>query len=420
MGSFDGAYRGGYCHDGTQLPRQYASSDVELDALLGGPGKYGKLTMREDRADLFEQFLAPKGVNIEYVPVAKSYGIAIPLEGRFNIAGSSNVGTVMAHSYIALDMRDVGKFVSKIGDFVDAQRQFMKNDAGIELQQYMDEQGLIPLPFKFIGVFAKGDPGIMGVRKANKAAYKQLNFPYPLVPEDIGDAAIIYINEDAYQMIKGDVIQSGATAGDIFDRGIAEEYAHLFRDSFSRIAKKVLAERAILREEKATKQDLISVYGRLVDKAVKPSEKARYQKVIKALEHDIATIERYRKNAKEQAPESSLETLVAEPGEGESSSGSGHYQGNFAEGVYLVESGEGSQETGEASLMPGKPFGKSGESSISSTYLGQSGESSGQEGASGQGGSASDGGGSASGDGGASGSEGGSGDGGSGGATGGE
>lgn len=121
---------------------------------------------------------------------------------------------------------------------------------------------------------------------------------------------ILYRGNESYDALARTAEFSRVSLEDIIKVGLGEEAMHIARSSFDNVG---TAQR-LIDEERATKAELLEFYESLAKGAEsKPELKALYGKIIRHLEHDIATTEqRYRHFAEQQHGSHSLAQLVAE------------------------------------------------------------------------------------------------------------
>ena len=242
---------------------------------------------------------------IEYVPEGKSVGIMIPTKGRCHPANI--VGVTLSDSWIDLNMREVGKYLSLHENFRQHMINYMRSEEGQALAAKLGKLGYKAEDIEYTAVgFIPGN-AIYGVGRLPNGK------------------VVIYANESSSWIIEREAEGFGMRAEELREAAIGEEFAHIFRRSY---------DKAGIPEEKATKAMLMDFYKTLSDSTTNARLKEKYSRIIRHLEVDIATIARYA-----QLGSKSLEELVdiynADVGElVESLKGEALYNGiNTVEGV---------------------------------------------------------------------------------------
>jgi len=158
---------------------------------------------------------------------------------------------------------------------------YIKSDEGLALKLQMDELGCSAEDIDYISIgFVPHERAIYSIARLSN-----------------GKIAI-FANKASHSMI--------VEEGELFDmdadelRGviIAEEIAHDFRKSYDKHFGRV-------GEERATKETLRELYETLAKTTNNPKLRAKYERIIDNLNHDIATVSRYAKTGR-----NSLESLV--------------------------------------------------------------------------------------------------------------
>ena len=99
----------------------------------------------------------------------------------------------------------------------------------------------------------------------------------------------------------------GLTLEEITNVNLLEEDKHDERKSYD-IESWTSGQR--VEEERATKQEVLEHYKRLAEGETDPKRKERYERVIRAIEYDIETIDRYKQMEEDSEEKSSLEKTV--------------------------------------------------------------------------------------------------------------
>jgi hypothetical protein len=235
--------------------------DYDIDTMMGGKEQYGELYLRDQRADLMDAWLAPHPI-LTYVPERESVGIAIPAEGKDHRANKG--GIKLVDSLIDLNLRDVGKYVSLEYTFRHNLTNYMKSDEGKELSAFLNKSGFKSEDIEYVAIGFIPDNAIYAVKRLSN-----------------GKIAI-YANKDSRKKIMKEVKAYDMDENEFREVAIAEEIAHIFRKS-----------KASIKEERRTKTSLWEFYESLTDKTSNPELKAKYERIMEHLEHDIATVARY-------------------------------------------------------------------------------------------------------------------------------
>jgi hypothetical protein len=243
------------------LVKDYASLEYDIDTMMGGKEQYGELYLRDQRADLMDEWLAPHPV-ITYVPERESVGIAIPAEGKDHIANKG--GIKLVDSLIDLNFRDVGKYVSLEYTFRHNLTNYMKSDEGKELSAFMNDKGFKAEDIEYVAIGFIPDNAIYAVKRLAN-----------------GKVAI-YANKDSRKKIMKEAKAYDMKEDEFMEVAFAEEITHMFRKS-----------KASIKEERRTKTSLWEFYEGLADRTSNPELKAKYERIMAHLEQDIATVARY-------------------------------------------------------------------------------------------------------------------------------
>lgn len=243
------------------LVKELAPLDYDIDTMMGGKEQYGELYLRDQMANHMDDWNAQKGF-FEYVPVRESVGIAIPAEGKYHRANKG--GVKLTGSLIDLNFRDTGKYSSLEHTFRHNLMNYMKSDEGNGLSVFLNEQGFKAEDIEYVAIGFVPDKAIYAVKRLAN-----------------GKVAI-YANKDSSKKIMKEAKAYDMKEEEFREVALAEEIAHIFRNS-----------KASIGEEKRTKTGLWGFYESLADKVSNPKLKAKYERIIAHLEHDIATVARY-------------------------------------------------------------------------------------------------------------------------------
>ncbi|MBI2139465.1 hypothetical protein HYU14_00960 [Candidatus Woesearchaeota archaeon] len=302
MVDFAGDSQGGPLWKGLSIPERINPIDAAEDREY--ESRYGRNWLREDNGKEFGEWLAPKGINIEYVEPADSVSLMIPVNGKFDQRGAGNSGTTMAYAFGQMNMRDIGKFSSKEGSYKLFMRAFMKSDLGGEISRIFAEKGCDFENIDYVMVSKAPDSGIMGVGRMPSGLSEKFG---PEAKQYEGKIVIV-ANYDFYQMLESIGKHYSADNMDMVFESLAEEFSHIYRKSFdkrpvvNRLSKRV-------EEERATKNHVVDALEKLAEDSRVPSEKMRYQKVLAAKRDDVATVKRYYKVYKTRKPVMNTESL---------------------------------------------------------------------------------------------------------------
>lgn len=245
---------------------------VLIDEALCGDMLYGRLHLRENRADLFAGWLEAAPI-VEYVPARESIGIMVPTEG---VEHEANIaGITLAYSEIELNMRDVGKFVSLHENFKHHLVNYIRSEEGQALAVHLAKLGYKADDIDYIAIGFVPDEAIYGVGRLPNGE------------------VVIYANKDSYKKLEREAEGFGMDIDDVRELSLGEEITHIFRDSKPSIP-----------EERETKSMLMEFYETLANKTSDSRLKAKYEGMIRHLKKDIETIARYANSGY------SLEVLV--------------------------------------------------------------------------------------------------------------
>ncbi|MBU0628718.1 MAG: hypothetical protein KKC75_05995 [Nanoarchaeota archaeon] len=212
---------------------------------------------------------------LDLVKPEKSIGIMMPTKGTPHHANV--VGVKLPYAHAQLNMRDVGKYVTRYGNFKHDLTNYMRGDSGQALAKFLNKSGLKADDIEYIAVGFLPDSAIYAVgRLAN-------------------GKVVIYSHEDAHQKISDWACREGTKPEEVKEAAIGEEITHIFRNSKPSIA-----------EERETKTMLMEMYKGLASKATDSKLRAKYDRIIRHLESDIDTVGRY---AQEYSGLSSLVSL---------------------------------------------------------------------------------------------------------------
>lgn len=313
----------GFNHDGmmkgtSKMPWLYHRDAVILDEILGGPEEFGEMPLSEETADHMRQWLTKNEI-VEYVPRGKDVGVVIPLQGRREIAGASNVGTTLLDADIDVPLNDVGKKTSQWYNVCEAAREFMKSYDGLEMVYHRNGLG--------------GEETISRIGVGKFPSYASSGFIFAIGRHpDTGEIMLI-ANENWYTMIEDEVeafqgYLPGLTVGQRLKAIIAEELIHFDRGSYD---KPLSSPGRVVREEEATKEEVLDFYNGLINGVYSAEDRASLWRTIGTVEHDLATVDRYYdKDSDGEKPHDghhhSLENRV-EDGAFESGTGDGGPEG---------------------------------------------------------------------------------------------
>ena len=130
---------------------------------------------------------------------------------------------------------------------------------------------------------------------------------------------LLFSGTNSYEALGIEMDMFGLTLEDAIIASLGEEDTHRFRISFDKGLSSI-EER--IGEERATKEELLEFYIQLAeDSGSNPRLRERYARIVNSIEHDIATVERYRELYKQRSKggkkvresegtESSLEAAV--------------------------------------------------------------------------------------------------------------
>ena len=285
----------GFNHEGmmkgtSKMPWLYHRDAVVLDELLGGPEEFGEMPLSEETADHMRQWLTKNEI-VEYVPRGKDVGVVIPLQGRREIAGASNVGTTLLDADIDVPLNDIGKKVSQWYDVGEALKGFMISYDGLEMVYARKGLG--------------GGETISKIGVGKFPSYVSPGFIFAIGRHpDTGEIMLI-ANEHWYKMIEDEVEAfqgyiPGLTVEQRLKAIIAEELVHYDRGSFD---KPLSSQRRVVKEEEATKEEVLDFYHGLIKGVYSAEDRASLWRTIGTVEHDLATVDRYyEKDADEGKP----------------------------------------------------------------------------------------------------------------------
>jgi len=232
--------------------------------MIGGEESYGKLFLREHRADLMDAWMAPHGI-IEYIPKVESIGILVPVKGEYN---ASNMGGIkVTNSHTRLNMRDVGMYFTLEHNFRSRLMDYMRSEQGYDLVIHLNKLGYKIEDVHMVGIGFVPEKAIFEVAKY------------------IDGTIAIKAHKDYFRKIENEAKSYGMETGELMEVAIAEELTHLFRGLKPRFSQ--------IGEEKATKTMLKEFYEGLERSTSNPRLKAKYERIIRRLSHDIETVGRY-------------------------------------------------------------------------------------------------------------------------------
>ena len=244
----------------------YCPGEYDYDLMIGGQESYGELYLREHRADLMDEWMAGSKI-LEVVPSVESFGVMVPVKGREHNANIA--GVKFDSSYMNINMRDTGKYLTLEHEFRFRLMDFMQTEDGYDLAVHLNKLGYDGGNVDFIGVGLVGDNSIFEVVK--------------LVDGNVG----IIANKNYLRMIENEAKSYDMKPEELMEVAIAEEFTHLFRGLNPRLSN--------VREEKVTKTILKEFYESLESRTADSSLKEKYVHILKHLKHDIATVGRYAK-----------------------------------------------------------------------------------------------------------------------------
>jgi len=239
--------------------------DDMIDTMMGGKEEYGKLFVREHRADILDGWMAPEPV-IGYVESPKSDSYTIPTMGREHQGNIAGVKLPYASGY--MNMRDIGKFASVGHDAERHLRDFMLSDVGAKVaskySKLMEKAGEID----YIIVFDDPEGSLYAV-------------------SDLEDGnAAFWINRAAYKKMEAWAEMENIDVEDLMQRAMGEEVLHIIRKG-----------KATIKEEEEVRESLIEVYSELVEGTSNPKLREKYGKMVEHLREDLSSVrERYSKH----------------------------------------------------------------------------------------------------------------------------
>ncbi len=250
-------------YDDSRIP-VYDPLEYTIDIMMGGQEDYGELYMRDNRADFMDAWMAPNEI-LESVPRVDSIGLIVPAKGEDNRANVGGVKVTGTHA--KLNMRDTGLYLTLEHDFRARLVNYMQSEDGYGLAAYLNNRGYNAEDVDVVGIGFVDDQTIFEVVK--------------YIDGSVG----IKANRDYFKIIENEAKHHDMDTNELMEAIIAEEFTHLFRGlkpRFSDIA-----------EEKATKTTVRDYYLSLEKAATNKHSRERYERMVRRLDHDIATVDRY-------------------------------------------------------------------------------------------------------------------------------
>jgi hypothetical protein len=211
--------------------------------------------------------------SVEYVKARESSGMLIPTVGR-PMEGKKG-GLIMYDSIFEVNMRDVGKWLHYCHNVKQEFMDFIRSEEGKALVEYFENQG-----YRLEGI-----DGIAVAVEPKKAIYS--------VYKNSDGKVILRANKDADKMLDLEERAFGMKEGERKEAVHAEEIRHMLgglRFFYTR--------HQILKEEIETKQDILEHYRGLAKSAKRSGLAAKYERIARSIEHDLATIDRYLESYK--------------------------------------------------------------------------------------------------------------------------
>ena len=286
---------GAYFHntDGsTIMPKAYGHGEFEADKGAGGFERYGKMHLRDQGKKDMDDWTSRHGIH-DVVAQRKSVGIKIPVKGVYEIAGAPKDGIKVAKGDLDVNMRDVGKYLSKMHQLQEDVVSYLRSDAGAVMREHFAKKGMAIEDIDNLAIGYIGDSAFAAIGR---------NWEGKIT---------LYANPNFFKDSERHGKYFGLTAKEKKELTIAEELGHNFRKSYDRL----FARLSVIPEEVATKTDVTAIYRKLAAEARDPVEKARYTRMarMKHIDTLLAPVTYARAAARKSAKKSSeLEALVAE------------------------------------------------------------------------------------------------------------
>ncbi len=289
---------GAYFHnsDGsTIMPKAYGHGEFEKDKAAGGFEQYGEMHLRDQGKKDMDDWTSRHGIH-DVVAQRKSVGIKIPVKGVYEIAGAPKDGIRVAKGDLDVNMRDVGKYLSKMHQLQEDVVSYLRSDAGDAMREHFAEKGM---SIEDIGNLAIGYIGESAFAAIGRGRDGKIT---------------LYANPNFFKDAERQAKYLGLSAKEQKELVIAEELGHNFRKSYDRLSM-IFGLLGVIPEEVATKKDVTTIYHRLAAEARDPVEKAKYTRMARMSHIDmlLAPVTYARAAARKSAKKSSeLEALVAE------------------------------------------------------------------------------------------------------------
>ncbi len=207
------------------------------------------------------KMVGEKDQTVEYVEPVESLIYVMPTEGRSVFYNKG--GLRMAEAEGIINFRDVGVHLSKAHDLMKHIEDFMTSAEGYEFAiEHSELLSKAPsIDWIVIDKIPDAPNAIYGVAQVSE------------------DSALLFGNVDSYKVIDRWAEREGIDTNDFIRRAIGEEYAHLIRRGVAGVP-----------EEEAVRVWLIDMYTKLAERAPDFETKGKYQRMISALEKDLATV----------------------------------------------------------------------------------------------------------------------------------
>lgn len=248
----------------------------KLEAINTLPSKYHPSEF--DRGPYFREetwmefvkwrMMGEEDQTIEYIKAPESVGIMIPAKGRYSPV---NVGGLTINdSFIELNMRDVGKYLSLEYNFRQHLIDYMRGSEGQQLAAFLNKSGFKAEDISYVAIGFVPDQAIYAIGRLPNGK------------------VVIYASKDSYKKITDEAEVFGMNEDEFREAAIGEEIAHNFRKSYDGLIGRI-------QEERETKETLLEFYKTLAKTTSNTKLQEKYARIIGILEHDISTVSRYAK-----------------------------------------------------------------------------------------------------------------------------